>query len=324
MGFSKKAKKGTGSQRKSNIDWDGFNQEKLDVIGDEEARPAVISGIVDFGLQERPDYVEKYVKGDDDHERNLESGRSHLSDDGKEIITELAPIDQIGVFVDFPELMVNYGKFFSEDGKDEYRPYRHLLTGEFKGEARGISLSCQPNDKAESGWAYAPNSFITKIARAANLADGSVVDQDFDLGDLLGCQIQVSIGAQENGEYVNITARDPSKLNKKLYIEDHDVKPFGVDFEGGNSDEDLEQVMNKSAIVRKWESSPNWKDSKLKAEIEELQNKSKKVSPKSNKEEKEEKPKKKPAAKKSASKNTSKVKPKAKESQIDFDDNIPF
>ncbi len=277
--FNKKASKGTGG---SDVDWDAYNDHLLEQIGDEvENHVAIVSGLIDLGVQERPDYVEEYT-GTKKQEKAIKDGRSYVreNEDGEEeIVTELKPVDQVAIFADFPEIMINYGKFFSKDGEDDWKPYRHLITGTFwnkadrKMYAKGVSLSCSPNDKAKGGWAYDPKSTISKLAVATGSAK-SPVEQDFDIGELLGGVFSMDLVAEESkdGKHINIKANNPSKKHKTVKVPEYDIEPMGIMLDGDNDEEDLKQL--RPAIINTLELAEGWATSGLKEELDNLKDSS--------------------------------------------------
>lgn len=272
--FSMKAEKVTST---SNADWEGFNQHLLEVIGEDvESQIGVISGIVDLGLQKRDSYVEKY-KGTPEQDKKLEGNYTYLSEDGEEIITELSDAKQIAIMVDFPELMVNYGKYLSEDGEDDFKPYRHLITNQWwndtkkQMEAKGVSLTCRKSEKTPSGYAYDEKSTISKLAISSKKSSKPVC-QDFEVLDLLGGYITMNINAEESkdGKYVNVNAKDISGVHKSINTDDieYDLEPFAVLFDYENSDECLKQL--RESIKNTMKKAINWEDSAVKKQLEDL------------------------------------------------------
>lgn len=278
--FSKKASDRSGGGG-SNVDWDAYNDHLLEQIGEEEEnRIAVVSGLIDLGIQDRPDYVEEY-KGTKAQEAALKSGKSRLDEDEENIITPLKPTEQIAIMADFPEIMINYGKFFSKDGEDDWKPYRHLITGEWwdksarKMLAKGVSLSCKPDDKSESGWAYDRKSNISKLAVATGVVAKAPVDQNFDIGELLGGVFTMDVSAEESkdGKHINVKVKNISKKHEKIPVPDHDIEPFGVMFDGDNDEESLKQL--RASVKNTLERAQGWETSGLKAELDALATKTK-------------------------------------------------
>lgn len=311
MGFSKKASKGSSSNV-SNVDWDAFNEHLLEQIGEEvESRVGIISGIIDLGVQPRPDYVEEYT-GTKKQDAQLKSGRSYLDADEENIITELKPVDQVAIFVDFPEIMINYGEFFN-DGEDDWKPYRHLITGENwdkqenKMFAKGVSLSCKPDDKAPSGWGYDRKSTISKLAIGSGVIKRAPVDQNFDIADLMNGVITMDLVAEESGKYVNIKATNISSKHPAIPVPEHDIECFGIGLDGDNDADTLKFI--RASIRNTLERAQGWETSGLKAELDAQEKAATKASEDSTEDDEEEDdtPKKRTPRKAPAKKTTKRV-----------------
>jgi hypothetical protein len=272
MAYSKKVEKRASE---SNVDWDEFNEHLLEQIGEEsESQVAILSGIMDLGIQERPDHEEDY-KGSTEQDKSISEGRSYLTEDETLIITPAKAVDSVALYADFPDVLVNYGKFFSKDEEDEWRPYRHLITNTWWDPvaklmvAKGAALSCRPNPKAPSGWAFDPKSTISKLATCTGAVPKGPVDQEFELGDLLGGVFVMDLQAVRDKKYINVKALNIGTKHKAIPSPEYDLEPFGVSWKGGNDDSSLQQV--RANIKSTMERALNWPDSKLKIEFEEYE-----------------------------------------------------
>lgn len=326
MGYSKKASK---PQSSSNADWDGFNEHLLEQIGEaSEARIGILSGIIELGIQERPDFVEKY-KGTKAQDAKLKNDNTYLSEDETEIITEMSPAEQVAFYADFPEIQINYGKFFSADGEDDWKPYRHLLTNTYWDQgskqmlAKGAALSCRKDDKAPSGYAYDGKSTISKLALFTKAVEKAPVDQDFELGDLLGGVFTLNLQAVKDDKYVNIKGTGIGSKHAQLPTPEYDLEPFGISFDGDNEPEDIKQVR-----VQLWNTikrAKNWETSGLKKDLEAYEAAKKEESGEKSADEEEEQPKSKKPAKKAPPKKAP-AKKKEPEPDVDEDDDedCPF
>lgn len=273
MSFSFKPQPSTESSS-SNIDFDGFNQHLYEKIGSKN-RIGIISGIIDLGVQKPDDFVEDF-KDTKDQNKAIEEGRSKLETrEGKQVlVTEQKPCQQIAISVDFPEVMIDYGKFFNEDGASDEKPYRHILNGEWWDKhnkemilAKGYNLKCRPDDKVPSGWAYDSKNTISKLANAAGLVDGSV-DQNFDLGSLLGQVVMFDLKAVKNDKFVNIKCINPSSKHEAIPVPEHNVQPYGVRFDIQNDPEVLKQLRN--SVVNTMKRSSTFAGSPLEAQLIEV------------------------------------------------------
>ena len=226
MGFNKKAKQTTSSYE-SNIDWEAYNQHLLEQIneatedGDDSVQVCIISGLVDTGTQPPQEEYTVYDWEDSEQQNKLLKANFGCFVEDDKFHIPNRKNDTMVIMVDFPTIQINYGAFFSEDGADDWKPYRHLYAGDWKGVATPIILN--PKDGE-----YNPKSRISKLAKVTGCIKGSAAPADFDLGELMGKDLVMDITAEQNGEYININVKDPAKRNKAIPIPDHDIEPFGV------------------------------------------------------------------------------------------------
>jgi len=293
MSYSRKAQ---APQSESNIDYKAFNEHLVEVIGNKmESRVAVISGICDLGRQPRANFEERYDATKPDHikalkdrgaevKENVEFYEKNQKTRGDLISIPQNPNDQIALYVSFPECMVNYGKFFDDSGEDRFEPYTTILMGTYwdknlgeKGKmlAKGIGLSCTKNDKSPSGWAYSPLNTISKLALNCVRADGAavysgtVVDQDFDIGELLGGVCTYSLSAEINDKgYFNEKVKDCAPKHKMIPVPDETVAIFGLSYGGGNDDDSIARAMKFATVRNTLEQGEGWATSKLKEEVD--------------------------------------------------------
>lgn len=287
MSFSMKAQKPTGG---SNVDWKALSDHQLEVIGTEtKSRIFRISGLVDLGEQERKPFEEPYDEGKKEHIEALspEDNRGAKLVIGKHpktgaqcemISIPQRPAQQVAIVLDYPELMINYGKFFGKE--DEFKPYREVYGGTFflTGEklsilGRGISLNCMADDKAPSGYAYSKLNMISKFATAIGKNPTGTLDQDFDLAELIGGVGVITTGMKvtQKGDktFTNFWAKDPSPKHEMIPVPEINVPTFGISFQGGNDPEMLKQLNapTKNTIKR----ALNYEGSAIQKELEALE-----------------------------------------------------
>lgn len=262
MAFSMTAGNGGSGDGPTREQWDEWNQYLKDQIGKFKPRVAILSGIVDLGRQEQEDSVFEY-KQEERQDKLLEEGKAYLSDDGKKIIRPRNPVQCVALMADFPSIEIDYSKHpRSTKSEPEIKPYRHLITGEFKGLADTLALSC----KAEDGkWVYDPKHSVSKLAMAMDLVQGEYVAQDFNLGKLLGGAFSIQLGVNGKG-YIN--SKEIGPIMDGVPIPEYDLEPFGVMFKGGNDGESLKQI--RASVRKRMEMSPDWGESEIKKELEAL------------------------------------------------------
>lgn len=272
MAFSKKAK--ASDNNLPNVAWEAYNAHLEEAVktatedGESKNQVCFISCIVDTGTQPSQEPYTVYdeaPEGDpnfDKQRKLLEADFGCYVEGGKFHIPN-KPVDSVVFFVDFPDIKVNYGKFFSPDGEDSYKPHRTLLAGEWDKIATYTGVP--------SG-GYGGKSRISVLAKATGVTKGNP-PADFDIADLLGVPFTMDVTYSRGGDknqYLGIDVANPSSKHKAIPVPEHDVVPFGISMDGGNSPEELEQIARKGALLRRLELAEGWEGSKLKAELDAL------------------------------------------------------
>lgn len=293
MSYSRKASAGSSSE--SNIDWEGFNQHVADVIGKNTSRIARVVSITDLGKQPRPNFKEKYDASKKEHIDAIKDKGAEVlvgeyyannkKENGEYISIPLKPNDQVSIVLDFPEVLVNYGKYFDDSGEDRFEAYTAPAMGSWwdktQGEkgmmlAKGIGLSCAPNKKAKSGWGYALNNTISRLALNCVDKDGKpiyeeeVVDQDFDIGLLLGGICTYTLGATISDcpkKYFNLTVKDCAPKHAQITVPDVPCHIYGLSYAGGNAMEDLARIAKFKPILNTLTLGEGYEKSGLKADF---------------------------------------------------------
>jgi hypothetical protein len=207
--------------------------------------------------------------------------------------------------------MVNYGKFFN-DGKDEWKPYRHLVSGEFMGLAGYTAIT-----PAADG--YSDLSMVSKIAKSTGAFKGKgKVGADFDIGEILGLpftmDIEVSSAEKDGKYYTNVKAKNPSSKHKAIPVPKHDIEPVVVFFDDENDDDAVSQL--RYSVIKRLEMAEGWDNCALKVQLEKLG----KLGDSSKEESSEEEE----APKKTISKKATSKPTPAKQEEADEDDDNPF
>lgn len=325
--FSKKAQKKGYDSKIDNVGFAEHLEEVFDEVFEEEGNvlPCIISGIVDTGSQ--TSWTE-YPWEDSQRQHDLLAKDFGCEVDEENGLFRIpSKAETVVFFVDFPQIMVNYGRFFGgggvvEDGEkfsygeDDYKPFRTLLAGEWDRVATPTPVVAP----------FGAKSRIAKLAKATGVVKKGLPPDDFDIGDLLGEWIMMTVEGTrsgDDGEYYNVKVKTPTAKPKSVPTPDYDLEPFGIMFSGDNDPEDLKMIASKKVILNLLEQADGWEDSGLKAEIDTL----KESRSNSNGSSDEEKPAKKPAPKKvtpKAKTPTQKVEEEADEDDDDNDDDCPF
>lgn len=331
MTFRKVAKDRQSGGTGPTIDWSAFNdhlEAQIDAAIEEEGanQVCILSGIIDAGTQPpNEEYSEYDYVGDERQEKLLANDKVDCYVENGKFYKANRPVDSVVFLVDFPGIMINYGQFLSKDQEDDWRPYRAVIGGEFKGIAAVTSISPSEED------GYGAKSRVYKLAKAMGLFTKTNPPADFDLGELLGgvftMDVEVKRGGDQN-QYLNIVTKNIGAKNKRLPVPDNDIVPFGIMMDGGNDPDTLKLI--KKSVMKRLEMASEWEESELKKEIEAAAE-ARKEEAKANKDDAPAKAKDatkakaaSQKAKKPASSKPKQAKQEVAEPEADFDDDIPF
>lgn len=218
----------TAGSTKKDVDWNALNQHVVDASGTatkSRSIPGVISGIIDLGEQERPDYEEEF-KGSEDERKKIvaEDSMVYFREEAGKVYKcrPQKPVQQVAITVDFPTVLVDKGQFFGESNP---LPLRMVLNGEFqidgtKVVAKPYSISEKKYD--DGTWAFAKNNGLHKLAEACEILDEKGYFTKDRIGGLLGkiAQFQFRVWMK------------PSKKDKSKTFFTEEIKLAGVVPEG--------------------------------------------------------------------------------------------
>ena len=240
-----------GGERRE-IDFDALNEHIATQckapLAKPRSIPGYISGIIDLGIQKQEDY-----DGPADPNRTYPSGAEFYKHEGKSFVKyERKPVQQVALTVDFPQILVDYEKFFS--GTSNPKPMRFLLNGEFsvkdgdryvKIVGRGFALSETKHD--DGVWAFAKNSQLYKLAAAAGVLRDNGHFKAEDVGNLLGqvCQFEISAYLKEASgkRFLNERIKLAGVVPEGISIPEIDSNLlYGVNVNGDNDPEVIKRL----------------------------------------------------------------------------------
>ncbi len=313
---------GGGENSGTQVDWEALNKHVSETVqealGCEEGTPSaavgILSGIVDYGLHQDPERVEPMDEGDaktkEWKQRQVDSKKATVDENGM-FHFQAPPRQEVGFFVDFPNIIVDKGQFFGESNP---APYRVLLGGVFNKEpAQKTKVEGYPNDNRV--WVFGDKSRATKLAKAAklkDLKDGFAQDR---LLELIGTAITFNVEVFINSAgYLQEKVTNPSPVMNGVPIPEIDQDLLL--YVGLKEDNEVGQVKMLPKAAKDYIKSANdYEGSKLQKQLEELE-----------KDNSEKGGDQKPAAPKQTPVEKKEPAPKAVPPQenIDFDDDIPF
>jgi len=284
MGLANRAKKMTqeATSGSSTIDWEALENYIIETADLEEAETMVgiVSGIVDVGLQAEEDGQIEMGANETEESVLADFPDNYFKTiDGKKYkCFKRKPVWKLVLTVDFPQIMLDKGKFFGAEESDP-RPLRLLLNGEFtlKGGVKVASRPIAVRDTKELGdWGLSPKNTFYKMARDAKIIKKGEVFPKERVEEVLGKAYQFSVqifrkkGAEagskgfytEYCKYVGAVSRGQSvpELDEScLHV---------VSFDGDNDADDIKQLRAsvRNTIIR----AEDYPDSELRRQLEEL------------------------------------------------------
>ncbi|AHK11586.1 hypothetical protein S140_179 [Shewanella sp. phage 1/40] len=304
-------------QRESNIDWDEVNNYQAEVLGiGKHQLIGTISSLVDLGIQPRAEQVvlwDAKAQGDsgwrlevyeDSGIQKDESARLEMRKyRGKEqecLVYQPKDVAQMAIAVDFPEKMMNLGKFFNPEGDQTEKPFRDIIGNNGFGgfriiDGRRTNVIAKPFNLLETNvnskkkdtpahFAFAKNSMLYSLADYCGVLDDNENFHIKDIGKLLGkvCMFEVEVkwntwkdkttGEEKRKLETNIlpssrmSPRDLSYFESDLKAKIDQDGYGGLLFSGGNRERDLKEA--RAAVINTMQLATNWDTSKLKGELE--------------------------------------------------------
>ena len=277
-------------KRESNVDYDALNKYVVETVQAEqpETMVGVVSMIVDLGTQKLPDA--EYEIDDEDkgltvdelnekHKEAIESGKitkyDMAYDNGKKVIKKFVPQKDrqaIVYAVDFPDVIVDKGKFFGESNP---QPLRLFSGGQFWNGEKMIVQNMMPlkvtkDDNIEGGnvWTMKPNTTLYKMALGAKIVETGKAFNPSRIDEFLGKSLQFEIQVFKNSKsyyteklkYVGGLGRGQQPLSLD--------KTYMIEFNGDNDVEGLKQL--RANIVNTIKNATNYQGSKIQQQLESL------------------------------------------------------
>lgn len=283
----------TAGGQKREVDWDGLNSHVIEMAKTQDkARsvPGVISGIIDLGEQNLEDAEQVFV-GDAAAEAAAiaEKPATYFKDgfDEKGKPCRLKcwpqkPVQQMAVTIDFPQVMVDKGKFF---GNSNPQPLRLLLNREFTLPGDKTKIVASPYNIRETKhdlgggkttWAFAKNNGLHKLADACGLLDANGLFTKNRIGELLGkvAQFQFQVfmkpGKQAGTSYFTEVVKLVGMVPEGVPLpEAPEGTLYGVNLYAENDPEAVKQL--RACIKNHIKRANNYEGSILKVELEALE-----------------------------------------------------
>ena len=291
----------TNNSERPQVDFDALNEFVVEQVGCQqpETLNGVLTGIIDLGNQKLPD-AEYDVDSEDEsltveeltekYSADIESGKVSKFDivkdwstrPPKEVIKKFVPQKDrqcICYCVDFPDVMLDKGKFFGENS--EPKPLRLYFGGQFYSQASKkmivqnllpLKLSNISKDPQNSKvWSLNPKSQLHKMAVASKLINTGDAFLPDNIDELLGktLQFKVQIGFNEKGDkkyYFEKMSFLGSIQKKDKPFEN--VETFLIEMDSENDPEALKNL--RKHIINTQMMATNWSGSALEKQLNEV------------------------------------------------------
>lgn len=283
------------------VDFDALNEFVAEQVGCQqpETLNGVLTGIIDLGNQKLPDAEYDVDSGDesltvkeltDKYSADIESGKISKFDivkdwstrPPKEVIKKFVPQKDrqcISYCVDFPDVMLDKGKFFGENS--EPKPLRLYFGGQYYNtfskkmmvqNLLPLKITNIAKDPQNSKvWSLSPKSQLHKMAVAAKLINTGDAFLPDNIDELLGktLQFKVQIGFNEKGDkkyyFEKLSFLGAIQRKDKPF---EDVPVFLIQMDEENDPEALKGL--RKHIINTMEMSTNFEGSALQKQLLEV------------------------------------------------------
>jgi len=271
---------GENSGKQSTIDWNAINKYVVDTAGlqERETLVGVVASIVDLGTQKQPDAEVAFTGDASDEAKAIAEKPQTYFKDGIDQTTKKPvrlkcwpqkPIQCVAVAVDFPDILIDKGQFFGDEGKA--MPLRLWLGGQFYIKDAGMVVG-RPTPlkvkKDEKGrWSFDKKHLFHKMAVASKLIGSDDVFLPQDIDKLLGKAFQFEAQVNyDKGGYYKEYIKFVGGLGRNMSAPDYGLPLHVVGFDDDNSDEAVKNIRNH--VLNTIKMATNYEGSKLATQIE--------------------------------------------------------
>jgi hypothetical protein len=179
------------------------------------------------------------------------------------------PIKCVAVAVDFPDILIDKGQFFGDEGKA--MPLRLWLGGQFYIKDAGMVVG-RPTPlkvkKDEKGrWSFDKKHLFHKMAVASKLIGSDDVFLPQDIDKLLGKAFQFEAQVNyDKGGYYKEYIKFVGGLGRNMSAPEYNLPLHVVGFDDDNSDDAVKNIRNH--VLNTIKMATNYEGSKLATQIE--------------------------------------------------------
>lgn len=275
------------SEKKTEVNWNELNEYVVETcnLQDRETLVGYVSAIVDLGTQKLPDAEYVFDGDEDDEQEEIEKDErvyfkdGKNPDNGKPCRLKCVPQkDQqcVAVAVDFPEIILDKGKFF---GNSDPKPLRIWMGGQFYNSTHGMTIA-RPTplkvvnldkERKTKKWSFSPLHLFYKMAVAGKLIKAGECFLPNDIDKLLGMAFQFEAQVffkegKDKKKYYTEYIKFVGGLGRGQTQPELVTSPILVQFNKKNSEDALKEI--RSHVVNTMKMSTNYEGSAIKKQLE--------------------------------------------------------
>lgn len=263
------------------VEWDALNNYIVETCGlqDGDTLVGYISALYDLGIQTPADSEYVFTGTQEDEAAEIAKNPSVYFKDGLDDNKAPArlkcapskPFQHVTFAVDFPEIMLDKGKFFGDDGGA--KPLRLYLGGDFwMGKEIGKVVQnpfSMKNTTKTGAWSFDSKATIYKMAVGAKLIKDGEPFESKRIGELLGKSLQwkvkIDLSESKGKFYLNQKIGYAAGLGRGQ----QSIEPvMELVYVGFNKDNDAQAVNEiPSHIVNTMKRASNFEGSKLQQQL---------------------------------------------------------
>lgn len=286
------ANQNEGKKSVNTVDFDELNKYVVETAGlqNREVLVGYVSCIVDLGTQEQPDSENVFTGTPEEEKETIAKFPATYFKDGKDAQTGKPvrlkcwpnkPIQSVAVAVDFPDVIIDKGKFF---GESKPLPLRLWLGGQFYTEGMGMVIG-RPTplkvNKSIGTWSFDKKHLFHKMAVASKLIqpDQAFLPKDIDqlLGKAFQFEAQVFFKEGKNDKkYYTEYVKFVSGLGRGQQSPEPLTKPLMIQFNKINEEQDVRDL--RAHVVNTIKRAENYQGSMIQKQIDAIRGNSNKES----------------------------------------------
>ena len=265
----------------SKVDWDGLNNYIVETCGlqDGDTLVGYISALYDLGVQTPADSEYVFTGTQEDEAAEIAKNPSVYFKDGLDDNKAPArlkcapskPFQHVTFAVDFPEIMLDKGKFFGDDGGA--KPLRLYLGGDFwMGKEIGKVVQnpfSMKNTTKTGAWSFDSKATIYKMAVGAKLIKDGEPFESKRIGELLGKSLQwkvkIDLSESKGKFYLNQKIGYAAGLGRGQQSIEPVMELVYVGFNKANDSQAVNEI--PSHIVNTMKRASNFEGSKLQQQL---------------------------------------------------------